>query len=145
VPQKVLADMPQMPPNLAPVALSQPSTYSNGVSARLVSVGAFNSQAHTPREISGPALAVTVELRNDGHAAVALDTVGVNLYYGVDGTPAVRIRDGSNAPMHGVLAPGASAKATYSFSVPANGRDVVAVAVSFAAGRGTAIFSGSVS
>jgi hypothetical protein len=144
VPQTVLVDAPQLPPNLTPVALAQTSAYSNGVSARLVTIGAFDSQAHTPGELSGPALAVTVELANDGDAAVTLDTVGVNLYYGADGTPAVRLRDGSTAPMRGHLAPGDSVTATYSFSVPTDGRDAVTVAVSFAAGDGTALFSGPV-
>ena len=145
VPQTVLADAPQLPANLAPVALAQTSAYSNGVSARLVTIGTFDSEAHTPGELSGPALAVTVELTNDGDAAVAVDTVGVNLYYGAEGTPAVRLRDGSTTPMRGRLAPGDSVTATYSFSVPADGRDVVTVAVSFAAGDGTALFSGPVS
>jgi hypothetical protein len=142
VPQTVLADVPGLPPNLAPVALAARSTFANGVSARLVSVDAVDARAQHPGEISGPALAVTVELTNDGSAPVSLDTVAVSVFAGRDAAPAAPIADGSTAPLSGELGAGASAKATYTFTVPTDLRDVVAVTVSYGGGGGTAIFSG---
>jgi hypothetical protein len=145
VPQTVLVDAPQLPPNLPPVALAEPSTYGNGVDARLVSIEAFDARAQGPGEVSGPALAVTVELTNAGTDPVSLATVAVNLYFGRDGTPAVRVTDRTGTPLRGELAAGKSARATYAFTVPAEQRDIVAVAVSYLDGSGTAVFSGAVS
>lgn len=145
VPETVLVDATEMPPNLPPVALAEPSTFGNGVSARLVSIGAFDARAQGPGEISGPALAVTVELTNSGTTAVSVDTAAVNVYFGANGTPAVRMTDGTGTSLRGSLAAGDSARATYAFAVPADQRDTVTVAVSYLDGSGTAVFSGAVS
>jgi len=145
VPQTVLADVPGLPPNLAPVALGASSTFANGVTARLVSVGAFDARAQHPGEISGPALAVTVELTNEGTTPASLDTVAVSVFAGADAAPAAPIADGATAPLSGRLDAGSSARATYTFTVPTGSRDVLAVTVSYGDGGGTAIFSGSAS
>lgn len=145
VPQTILADAPQLPRNLAPVALSQASTYSNGVSARVVSIGAFVAKARRPGEISGPALAITVEVTNAGSDSVSLDSLAVNAYYSAAGSPATRVGDGAGTPLRGQLAVGKSARATYAFTVPADQRHLVVVAVSYRDGAATALFSGDLS
>jgi hypothetical protein len=142
VPQTVLAGAEGLPPALPPVALGDPTAFANGVFARLVAVDAVDAAAHAPGEIAGPALAVTVELTNDGAEPVSLDSVAVNVAAGPDGAPAAPIADGATAPLAGALAPGDSARATYVFTVPVELRDVVVVTVSYGQGAATAVFSG---
>jgi hypothetical protein len=146
VPATVLADAPGLPTNLSPVALGSTSDYGNGVTARLVSVTAVTADAEQAGEISGPALAVAVELTNGTADPVSLDSAVVNAYSGADGTPAIRMHDGATQPLHGELAAGASMTATYVFSVPLAQRDSVTVTVAYGAGPGssTAVFSGPV-
>ena len=144
VPAVVVADNPQLPAHLAPVGLGQVSDYGNGVDARLVSVKPVTATAKRPGELSGPALAVSVELTNGGSSDVALDSVAVNAYSGQFATPAVRMLDGATQPLRGTLAAGTSMTATYVFAVPVTDRDRFTVTVSFGSGRdaATAVFSG---
>jgi hypothetical protein len=131
---------------MAPVGLGAPSQFGNGVSVRLVSVTEVTARASGPGEISGPALAVTVQVTDAGPAAVSLDALAVNVYGGAMGSPASRMRDGATQPLHGSLAPGHSEIATYVFAVPRAQRDQVTVTVALGAGPGshTAVFSGAV-
>jgi hypothetical protein len=147
VPAAVVADVPQLPAHLPPVGLGQISDYGNGVNARLVSVTPVQATAQRRGELSGPALAVDIELTNTGSSSVALDAVGVEAYSGQAATPAVRMVDGATQPLHGTLEAGTSMTATYVFSVPTSAQDRFTVTVSFGTGRdaATAVFSGSVS
>lgn len=145
VPAAVVADMPQLPAHLPPVGLGQVSAYSDKVSARLVSITPVDATARRRGEISGPALAVAVELSNSGSSPVSLESVSVNAYSGPEATPAIRLLDGATQPLHGTLSAGRSMTATYVFSVPRAQRDQLTVTVSLGAGRdgATAVFSGS--
>jgi hypothetical protein len=144
VPQTVLADVPGKPQALDPVALDQSVDFSDGVGARLVDIKAITAEAHGAGEVSGPALAVVVELTNTSGVAVSLDTVAVGVYLGSDGAPARRLQADSGMPFSGTLAAGASAQAVYAFSVPADRRDLVTVTVGHTPETGTAVFAGSV-
>jgi hypothetical protein len=147
VPAAVLADDPQLPANMPAVGLGQASDYANGVSARLVSITSTDATARGRGEISGPALAVAVELTNGGSSPVTLDAIGVNAYSGPDGAPAARMLDGATQPLQGTLEAGRSMTAVYVFAVPTAQRDSLTVTVSQGAGRDatTAVFSGSAS
>jgi hypothetical protein len=145
VPSTVLADVPGLPRRLAPVALSASSDLGGGVAARIAGIKVFTAQASGTGEISGPALAVTVELTNRSGAAVSLDTTAVAVYTGATGSRAASVADGSTVPFSGRLAAGASVRATYAFSVPADRRDVVTVTVGTSLETATAVFSGPVS
>lgn len=144
VPARVLAAVPGLPPKLTPVALAQPADYGDGLTARLAGIRSFKARGEGVGETSGPALAVTVQLTNRGSAPASLDTVAVNLFRGPAGLRAATLADGATLPFSGRLAPGATASATYSFSVPADQRDVVTVTVGTSAATGTAVFSGPV-
>jgi hypothetical protein len=96
-----------------------------------------------PGEFSGPALAVTVEITNTSSAPVSLNTVAVNLYGGT--ARAATLKDGATAPFSGALAPGKTASAVYSFSVPVAQRKAVTMTVGVSAATGRAVFSGPVS
>jgi Domain of unknown function (DUF4352) len=144
VPSTVLAAAPGLPAKLPPVALDAASDYGDGVRAHLVGLQTFTAAAQGVGEVAGPALAVTVEITNDGAQALSLDSVAVNLYRGAAGVPASRVLAESASTFSGPLAPGASARAVYAFSVPEADRDVVTVTVGYSAGTATAVFSGPV-
>src|SRR4051812_43959674 len=131
VPAAVVADVPQLPAHLPPVGLGQVSDYGDGVNARLVSVTPVQATAQRRGELSGPALAVAVELTNTGSSPVALEAVGVQAYSGQAATPAVRMLDGATQPLQGTLAAGTSMTATYVFAVPTSQRDRFTVTVAF--------------
>lgn len=146
VPSVVLADVPGLPAPLPPVGLGGTTDLSSRVSVRLTAVTAVTATAHEAGEISGPALAVTVEVTNATSAPISLDTVAVNAFSGPAATPAPVMRDGATQPLHGSLAAGHSETATYVFSVPVAQRGDVTVTVTYGAGPGSvaAVFSGAV-
>jgi hypothetical protein len=97
--------------------------FGDDVTARLISVTPYTATGSQPGEVSGPAVEVTLELRNDTGSAISLDGVTVNVYYGDDEVPAAPI-DSRGTPFSGSLAPGATATGSYGFSVP-EGEDVI--------------------
>jgi hypothetical protein len=144
VPGAVLAGAPGLPEAMTPVALGQPATSGDGVTARLLDIKAITAAAHLPGETAGPALAVIVELTNGSGKAVSLDTVAVNLYLGEEGIRAARVQADSGQPFSGTLDAGASAQAVYAFVVPEDERELVTVTVGHAADTGSAVFAGAV-
>lgn len=144
VPAAVLAPAPGLPPAVQPVALASTSDLRNGMRARLVEVRSVDAHARIPGEVSGPALRVTVELTNTTASPASLDRVAVNLYTGSDGVPAVPVTEQAGPALHGSLAPGASARGTYAFTVPVAQRGEVTVTVGVGPQIGTAVFSGAV-
>jgi hypothetical protein len=146
VPMTVLAAAPGLPPNMAPVGLGAPSRYGDGVSVRLLQVQRVDARATRPGEISGPAVAVRVQITDGGGDAVSLDTVAVNVYAGPQAVPCVVIHDGATQPLHGSLAAGSSESATYVFRLPASEHGDITVTVAHGVGADgrTAVFSGSI-
>jgi hypothetical protein len=144
VPSVVMADVPGAPEKLTPVPLAGTGDYGNGVTVALADMRSVTAHGYGVGEISGPALAVTVRITNSSSAPVSLADTAVNLYRGAQGVRAARLSDGATAPFSGSLAAGASAEATYVFSVPQDQRDVVTVTVGTSASTGTAVFSGPV-
>jgi hypothetical protein len=145
VPSAVLAAAPGFPTRLTPVALSAPTSYGDGLSARVAGIRSFTARGEGVGEFSGPALAITVELRNTSAVPVSLATTSVAAYGGARGARTTALTDGATAPFSGTLAPGATARATYTFAVPTDQRDVVTVTVGVSPATGTAVFSGPVS
>jgi hypothetical protein len=136
---------PNAPPTtLAPVALDGRGDVGNGVVTTLPAIDAIQSSAQGPGNIAGPALRVTVRIKNGTADAIPLDGVTVNLYYGTDRTPASPEEDPSRAPFSGTLAPGASADGIYVFSVPSNARDSVTVELGYIPGAPILLFTGKV-
>jgi hypothetical protein len=142
VPSAVVTDAPGLLPAAQPVALADTSQVGDGIRARLVEIRAVDAHARIPGEVSGPALRVTVELTNTSGSPVSVDGVAVNIYTGADGTPAAPVTEQDGTPLHGPLAPGASAQGAYAFTVPVDQRDLVTVTVAVAPQAGTAVFSG---
>lgn len=130
----------------APVALHQDAPFGDGVTAALLRTEAVTASGEGIGEISGPALRLTVALRNGTNAPLALDGVTVNVSYGADGAPAAPVfGDASSQPFAGTVAPGATATGVYLFSVPEDGRGKVAISVSHAALSPIVVFEGAIS
>ncbi|QXG74974.1 hypothetical protein KUM42_14120 [Modestobacter sp. L9-4] len=132
------------PPELPAVALDAPAD-TNGITARLTAVEAVQGNAGAGAgvgEVDGPALAVSVELRNDTGADLSLAGVAVELSYGADLVPAPPLDDVTAAPLQGTLADGDTAVGRYVFRVPAGARDDVTVLVEHEAGAPFLTFRG---
>jgi hypothetical protein len=126
------------------VGLDATAAAGDGVTARLAAIDAVEGKAGGPGQVAGPALRVTVRIKNGSTADVSLDGVAVNLSYGSDKTPGSPIEDTSNAPFSGTLPAGDEAEGVYVFSVPKDSRDVVTVEVGYQPGAPLMIFSGPV-
>lgn len=125
-----------------PVALDEPGDFDTGVTVALADIEAVQGVARARGEIDGPALKVTVEVRNGSGDPVSLDGLVVALSSGPDRTPASAFVDGSS-PMVGELAAGSSATGDYVFAVPEDERDDVRVEISYTGTAPTVAFAGS--
>jgi hypothetical protein len=138
------ADPNQPPPSLPAVGLDATAAAGDGVTARLAAIDAIEGKAGGPGQVAGPALRVTVRIKNASSADVSLDGVAVNLSYGADNTPGSPAEDPSNAPFSGTLPAGDEAEGVYVFSVPKDSRDMVTVEVGYQPGAPLMVFSGPV-
>jgi len=138
------ADPNQAPPALPAVGLDATAAAGDGVTARLAAIDAIEGKAGGPGQIAGPALRVTVRIKNGTDADVSLEGVSVNLSYGSDHTPGSPIEDVSNAPFTGTLPAGDEVEGVYCFSVPKDSRDLVTVEVGYQPGAPLMVFSGPV-
>jgi hypothetical protein len=138
------ANATDLPADLAPVPLAATASVGNGVVASLPSIRGIQAKATGPGNVAGPAVQVTVRIQNGTAAPIGLGGVAVNVYYGVDRTPAATVDDPSAKTFAGTLAAGASADGTYVFSVPADARQDVTVEVGYQAGAPLLQFTGAV-
>ncbi|PPF89256.1 hypothetical protein C5C03_03975 [Clavibacter michiganensis] len=120
------------------VGLDETATFPGSIQARIVSVTPTSTDGGRVGELSGDAVDVRLELVNVTDAAVAVDSVAVNVYYGADRTPATPAD--SDTVIRGSLAPGASATGDYVFSVPAASADAISVVVARDAGSPVVVF-----
>jgi hypothetical protein len=127
-----------------PVTIDKAAVVDAGVTIRLSSVTATKVKAETPGEVSGSAVVVTVVVSNKGTATASVDSAYLDLVAD-DGTFGIATTAGPGDPLHGSIAPGASAQGSYVFMLPTpRGRDVT-ITVSHAAGAPVAQFEGPIS
>jgi hypothetical protein len=141
-------DISQVVPNRdlvtnAAVPMDASSDLGGQITARLADVKAIDAQAKVPGEISGPAVAITVEIDNASPNAVGLDSVSVDVQ-GAGGVPTSPITTDPASPLSGVLMPGDKKSGVYVFSVPADSRSDVSVTVLYSADAPVALFTGNV-
>ena len=99
--------------------LDEPATTAGGVVVEVTSIESRTVDRQAPGEPSGPALAVTVRVSNNGSAAIDTSGSTVNLTYGGDeAIPAVALTARDTSVLPPSVAPGASASAVYLFSKP---------------------------
>ena len=125
---------------LPPVPLDQPAQVGPGLEVRIGDVEAVEVTGRGPGQVSGPAVAVTVEVANAGAAALDVAGLAVSLAYAdteagpVDGPPA--------DPVAGPVPAGADVSGTYVFLVPEDQRAAVTVRVGLAS-QPVVVFTGS--
>lgn len=127
-------------PTLPPVALEAPADFGTGMTARITASENVEVTAQGPGEISGPALALTVEFTNDSPQPVDLSSVTVSLDY--SGQEASGFTSPPAQPVRPEVAAGASASGVYVFAVPTEDRADVTVSVGYAASQPVVIFHG---
>lgn len=134
----------EVPVTTAPaVGLTDPADFGGQVSARIAQVNGVQATATLPGEVSGPAVAVTVEITNSSAQAIGLDSVTVTLS-DTAGNPASPISADPSAPLSGVLDAGAAKSGTYVFTVPTDQRNPISVTVTYSSGAPTLVFTGQV-
>jgi hypothetical protein len=120
---------PQREESKPPVRLDEPSTTGTGLTAKLISVRAIEAKAQLPGEITGPALAINIEVSNTGTRSADLDSVVVTVLAS-DEAPGVEMTAAPAEPLGGRLAPKSTARGVYVFRVPQHKRRPITVTVS---------------
>lgn len=128
----------------APVGQTVPrnkgADFGDKVTAQITSLTEVTATGRLPGEVSGPAVQVDLKITNGTSAAISLDSVTVNVYYGADKTPASPYSQSPNDKFPGTLAAGKSATARFLFNVPKGSLHSVIVTVSRAAGQPIIVF-----
>ena len=125
-----------------PVALTDTADFGGKVTAKIAEISPTQATATLPGEVSGPAVAVTVEVDNGSADTIGLDSVTVTLTDSA-GNAASTVT-GSTGALSGALGAAESAKGMYVFSVPADARNPVTVTVTYSSGAPTLVFTGAV-
>jgi hypothetical protein len=112
-----------------PVKLDEPSSTGTGLTARLISVSAIEAKAQIPGEITGPALAITIEVSNTGRRSADLGSVAVSLLDS-DSAPGAEMTAAPARPLTGRVPAKAKTRGVYVFRVPEGKRRPVTVSVS---------------
>lgn len=135
--------VPSVPQTTAPSRpLTSPADFGGRVTARIVSIKAIDGVAHGPGEIAGPALAVTLQVDNGSARPIDLAGVGVTLTDSA-GDPASSLAGDPSSPLTGTVAAGGNAAGTYVFTVGADRRRPITLALSYSTEAPTVVFSGN--
>jgi hypothetical protein len=112
-----------------PVPVSSAVALQPGITLSIPSVKDTRVGASGPGEIAGPAVAVTVRVRNGTGRAFDLAAIAVNAAYGGN-TPASPTSSGGAKPLLGSLAAGQTTDGLYVFLVPTAQASTLRVEVS---------------
>ena len=135
--------VPSSPGTTAPaVPLTSTATLGGGISAQVTKVDRLDVQAKVPEEVSGPALAVTIEVKNGAEEAIGLDTVQVNLAYG--DRPASPLSTAPTHPLSGTVQPGRASSGVYAFLIPPDPSGDVSLTIWYSPTSPTVLFKGSI-
>jgi hypothetical protein len=133
---------PAEKPVVDPVPIDAVGEFGDGVTAQLTAVDDVDVEAFMPGELSGPGVAITIEVTNGSGEPINLDNVTVDLVEPPD-VSATLITTHEDTSLRGDLAPGATATGTYEFTIAADARADVSVRVTYAAPKPTVVFEGS--
>ncbi|WP_104136202.1 MULTISPECIES: hypothetical protein [unclassified Cryobacterium] len=126
-----------------PVPLTDPAVAVPGVVFRISELEAVEGVARGPGEIAGPSLRFAVSVRNDTAAPVSLTSTVVNFFFGAVQSPATELAAPGGVPFPDEVAVGATAQGVFVFTVPADERDEVQIAVDYSAGVPIVLFEGA--
>jgi hypothetical protein len=124
--------------------LEEPAALRDGVEVSLVGITSTSIEAVGPGDTSGPAIAVTVRVRNGSKESISVDNAVITMLYGKKGTVATPSPADPAKPLEGTVERDGSAEGTYVFRVPAKTQDKVTVLVTYTAGAPVAQFDGAV-
>jgi len=133
---------PASKPVVDPVAIDEVAEFGDGVTARLSAVEDVEVEAFMPGEVSGPGVAITLEISNGSTDPINLDNVTVDLVEPPD-VSATLITTHEDTRLAGDLAPGDTGTGTYQFTIAVDARAEIAVRVTYAAPEPTVVFEGS--
>lgn len=131
----------QIPTTRAPI--NKPGNLGNGVVVEVVGVQSVKGTARGPGQIAGPALRVTISVKNSTGKPISMDSTVLNLYYGTAKTPASPLSGPGVKELTGSIRTGSTAAGKYVFGVPKNQRAHIQVEFSYTTDAPTVIFSGA--
>jgi hypothetical protein len=119
--------------------------FGDGVRVKVTSVKQGASTGQGPGVFSGaPRTAVGVQIVNGTKQSLDLSRVVVTMTYGTPKRVASPVYEVGAVDFAGILAAGASANATYMYSIPTGSLSNVTMAVDFDGGHAAATFTGAV-
>jgi hypothetical protein len=110
------------------VPFDQTAEPAEGVALSVTNIEQVKAKATAPGETSGPALRITMRVKNDKKVALPIGAAVTNLYYGADRTPSNIVLQGSKA-FPATVRPGAEATGVVIYRIPPNNRDKVSLEV----------------
>lgn len=129
----------------ARVAFTAPSEWADGASVRVLEAVQQVTEGQGPGELAGqPQTVFVLELTNGTGAALDLSSVVVQATYGPSAVQAGPLYDDRTVDFGGVLEPGGTATAVYSFAVPEDQLGDVTLSVDVDGYRFPAVFTGAV-
>jgi hypothetical protein len=123
--------------------LGDTAELEGGVDVTVSKVQVLDVEANTPGEIAGPAVALTIDVKNSSDEAIDLSTAMVSVT-GSKGSYGQATTSEPFAPFMSSVEPGAEASGVYVFRLPAEERDSLEVSVEYIAGAPIALFVGKV-
>lgn len=127
-----------------PVVPSQTAGFGAGVTVRIAGTRSYQAIGRGPGEISGAAVAFTLEFHNGSDMAIVVGSVTVTADYGMARTPASALSGPPSAPFSGTALPGLNVAAVYCYSIPSAARGLVTLSVSYSADRPVVTIRGAV-
>ena len=101
---------------LDPVGQNRPVEFGGNVSVELTKVESLRAEGRGPGQTSGPAVAVTLVVRNGSSRPLDLSRIAVTAST-PDGAPAIDSNSDPASPFLGVIPPGGEGRAVYLFRV----------------------------
>jgi hypothetical protein len=101
----------------------------------------MTAKALGPGEVAGPAVAVTLQIRNGSGKRIDLSATSVELADST-GAPGLSMTDDPANPFSDELEPGATATGTYVFRIPTSNRKPITVSVRYSTEAPIVLFVG---
>lgn len=127
---------------MPPVGLDSEADRPDGVVIALKKIESIAGEAKLPGEIAGPALRLTITIKNGTDGDLSLDSVVVNGYRGSKRTPLEMLTSPGGSPFDGTLKPGEQGEAVYIFAVGAANRSDLTFTVDATPDEPAAVFRG---
>ncbi|MET1006927.1 MAG: hypothetical protein ABWX96_15375 [Propionibacteriaceae bacterium] len=124
-----------------PVKLDKPSNTGSGVTVRITKIKSISSKAQLPGEVAGPAVSLTVTVKNDSAKTLDIGTVVVSLIDS-SGAPGNEMTAKPADPLRGTVKSGGTATGVYVFTVDKDKRNPVSVNITLAGAAPVLVFKG---